>query len=112
MNNNHSAECFKTIIQEKEKACAASASDNRKTEHISRKCFRCGSEDHLTSKFSMPQKDNEKRRKQVLFNEKVNCACDNAKNNSDQNVYASMARMSSNDECPSGNFGDSSKLIN
>ena len=32
-----------------------------------------------------------------------------AKNNSDQKIYASMARMSNNDECPSGNFGDSSQ---
>ena len=28
------------------------------------------------------------------------------------NIYSSMARMSSNDECPSGNFGDSSQLTN
>ena len=27
-------------------------------------------------------------------------------------MYASMARMSDNDECPSGNFGDSSQLTN
>ena len=27
-------------------------------------------------------------------------------------MYASMARMSGNDECPSGNFGDSSQLTN
>ena len=33
-------------------------------------------------------------------------------NNSDQKIYASMARMSNNDKCPSGNFGDSSKLTN
>ena len=34
------------------------------------------------------------------------------KNNSDQQIYASMAHMSGNDECPSGNFGNSSKLTN
>ena len=34
------------------------------------------------------------------------------KNNSDQNIYASMARMPSNDECTSGNFSDSSQLTN
>ena len=34
------------------------------------------------------------------------------KNNSDQKIYASMARMSGNDECPSGNVGDSSQLTN
>ena len=36
--------------------------------------------------------------KQVYFNEKGNYACDNIKNNSDCEIYASMARMSSNDE--------------
>ena len=34
------------------------------------------------------------------------------KNNSDQKIYASMARKSGNDECPNGNFGDSSQLTN
>ena len=50
--------------------------------------------------------------KEVSFNEKVNCACDNGKNNRDYKIYASMAQMSSNDECPSENFGDSSQLTN
>ena len=58
------------------------------------------------------KKDNEKRRKQVCLNEKGNCARDNSKNNSDQKIYASMARMSDNYESPSGNFGDSSKFTN
>ena len=31
---------------------------------------------------------------------------------SDQKIYASMVRMSSNDECLSGNFGDISQLTN
>ena len=60
----------------------------------------------------MPQKENKKRLKQVHLNEKVNRACDNSKNNSDKKIYVSMARMSGNDKCPSGNFGDSSQLIN
>ena len=65
---NHSTEkCFKKIIQEKEKALAAGASDNRQTERTSRKCFRCGYEDHLIEKFPNPPKDNEKRRKQLHF---------------------------------------------
>ena len=34
------------------------------------------------------------------------------KNNSDQEIYACMARISGNDKCPSGNFGDSSQLTN
>ena len=86
--------------------------DQRRTERTPRKCFRCGSEDHLIAKFPKPPKDNDKWRKQVRFNEKDNHARDNSQNNSDQNIYASMACMSNNDECPNGNFGDSSKLTN
>ena len=52
------------------------------------KCFRCGSEDHMIAKCP----------KQVCFNKKGNYACDNRENNSDCEIYASMARMSSNKE--------------
>ena len=45
------------------------------------------------------------------MNKKGNHACNNGKNNSDQRIYASIARMSGNDECPNGNFGDSLQLI-
>ena len=86
--------------------------ENRQTERTPRKFFRCGSKDHLIAKFPKPPKYNEKRQKQVLFNENFNRACDNVKNNSDQNIYASMACMSGNDECPSRNFGDNSQLNN
>ena len=51
----------------------------------------------MIAKFTKPPKDNEKRRNQVRFNEKGNRACDNGENNSDQNIYASMASMYSND---------------
>ena len=57
-------------------------------ERTPRKCFRCGSENHMIAKCP----------KQVCFNEKGNCACDNGKNNSDCKIYESMALMSSNDE--------------
>ena len=77
-----------------------------------KKYFRCGSEDHLIEKFPKPPKDNEKRRKQVRFNEKGNRACNNNKNNSDQKIYVYTARMSGNDKCPSENFGDSLQLTN
>ena len=43
---------------------------------------------------------------------KVTVHAKTAKNNSDKNIYASMAHMSGNDEFPSGNFGDSSQLTN
>ena len=58
---NHSAEkCFKRIRQEKGKNRAAGASDNRRTERTSRKCFTYGSKDHLIVKFPKPPKDNKK----------------------------------------------------
>ena len=86
--------------------------DNIYTERTPRKVFGCGPEDHLIAKCPKPPKENKKQRKQVHLNEKGNSACDNDKNNSDQNIYASMARMSDNDEYPSENFGDSSKFTN
>ena len=68
------------------------------------------------AKFPNPPKENEKRRKQIFFSEKGNRAsqkeCNNSKNKNDQNIYASMARMSENGECPSKNFGDSLQLTN
>ena len=66
----------------------------------------------MITKCTNPPKENEKRRKQVRFNEKGNHACDNGENNSVQKIYTSMARMSSNDECSSENYGDSSQLTN
>ena len=63
------------IRKEKETSCAVDISNNRHTERPPRKCFRCGSEDHLIAKFPKPPKDNEKRQKKVIFNEKGNPAC-------------------------------------
>ena len=77
-----------------------------------RKCFGCGSEYHLIKKCLKPPKENHKQQKQVRFNEKGNRACNNVENNIDQNIYAYIAHMSSNDECSSGNFGESSQLTN
>ena len=68
---------FKRIRQEKEKARAVGFSSNRNLERLHRKCFRCGSEDHMIAKCPKPPKDNDKRRRQVHFNEKGNRACDN-----------------------------------
>ena len=102
--------CFKKIRKEKEQDCAASHLDDRSTEQTPQKCFRCGSEDHLITKCPKPPKDNEKRINQVRFNENVHLACDNGENNSDQMIYAYIARMSNNEKFPSGNFGDSSQL--
>ena len=66
----------------------------------------------MIAKCTKPQRDNEKRRKQVRLNEKVNRACDNGGNNNDHKIYASMARMSSDDERKSVKYGDSSQLTN
>ena len=111
--NNHSAEkCFKRIRKEKEKARAVDVSSNRNSERPPLKCFRCGSEDHMIAKCPKSPKDNEKRRKQVFFNEKGNCACNNGKNNDNHKIYASMARMSGDDERKSVQYGDSSQLKN
>ena len=96
----------------KGKGRAVDVSSNRQMERTPRKCFICGSEDHLIAKCPNLPKDNEKRRKQVPLNEKDNCACDNNENNSDQKIYASMARSSGNDECLSEKIGDSSQLTN
>ena len=57
-------------------------------------------------------KNNEKRRRQVRLNGKGNCACDNGENDNDHKIYASMARMSSNDERKSEKYGDSSQMTN
>ena len=57
-------------------------------------------------------RESQKQRKQVRFNKKGNHTCNNGENDSDQKIYASMACMSGNDECPSGNFGDSQQLTN
>ena len=81
-------------------------------ERPQQKRFRCGSEDHMIAKCTKPPKDNKKRRRQVCFNEKVNRACDKCKNNDDHKIYASMACMSSNDECSSDKYGDSLQLTN
>ena len=78
-----SENCFKNTRQEKEKSRAAGHSDNIQTEQTSRKRFRCGSQYHLIATFPKLPKDNEKRRKQVHFNEKGNHECDNSKNNRD-----------------------------
>ena len=66
----------------------------------------------MIAKYPKPPKDNEKRRKQVSFNEKGNRACDNGENNYDNKIYESMERMSSDDEHKSVKYGDSSQLTN
>ena len=73
---------------------------------------RCGSGYHLIAKCTKPQKDNDKRQNQVRFNEEVNRVRNSREKPSNQKIYEYMARMSNNDKCPSGDFGDSSQLTN
>ena len=81
--------------------------DNRQTENMPWNCFISVSEGHLIVKCPKQPKENKKRRNQVRFNENDNCACKNGENNSNQKMCLSIARMSVNDKCLSGNFGDS-----
>ena len=64
----------------------------------------------MIAKCPKSPKYNEKQQKKVFFNEKGNCVCENGKNNSDQKIYASVARMSSNDEYSSEKYCDSSSF--
>ena len=64
----------------------------------------------MIAKCPKPPKDSEKQRKQVRLNENFNRACDNDENDDDHKIYASKARMYSDDECKSGEYGDSSQL--
>ena len=95
------------IRKEKEKARSAGTSSNKNSDRPIRKCFRCGSEDHLIAKCPKPSKDSEKRRKSDKSKEKVNRACNNSDDDNDLKVYASMAQMSINDECENKDYGNS-----
>ena len=66
----------------------------------------------MIEKCPKPPKDNEKRRKQVRFNEKGNRACNNIKNDDNHKIYAYMAQMSSNGIRKSEKYGDSLQLTN
>ena len=98
--------------KEKDKARAVDVSSDRHADCTSRKCFRYGSEDQMITKCPKPPKDNEKRQRKLRFNEKMDRACNNRKNNSEQNIYASIARISSNDKRSSENYSESSQLTN
>ena len=91
---------FKKIREEKERARSAGTSPNKNSDRPDRKCFRCGSKDHLIAKCPKPPKDGEKKNgKKVSFKdkEKVNNAKDNSDDEDDIKLYASMARISNDD---------------
>ena len=66
----------------------------------------------MIAKCPKPPKYNEKRKNQVCFNENFNRACDNVEDNNNHKIYASMARMSSNDKRSSDKYGKSLQLTN
>ena len=90
------------------KARSAGTLSNKHSDRPARKCFRCRSEDHLIAKFPKPPKDSEKRRKSEKSKERGNRACDNINDDNDLKLYASMARMSSEDKRENKDYGDSS----
>ena len=66
----------------------------------------------MIAKCPKPLKDSEKRRKSEKSKEKGNSACNNSDDDDELKVYASMARMSSDDKRENKDYGDSSQLIN
>ena len=57
-SNRFAEKCSKRIRKEKDKARVVDLSSNRHMKRPTRKCFRCGSEDHIIAKFPKPPKDN------------------------------------------------------
>ena len=90
----------------------AGSSSNKNSDRPPRKCFRCGSEDHLIAKCPKPPKDSEKRRMFDKSKEKGNSAKYNSDDDDDLKVYAYMARMSNDNVRENKYYGDSSQLTN
>ena len=88
----------------------------QQTKHPPHKYFRYGFIDHIIAKSPKPSEDNEKRRKQVSFNERDNNTLQKESkkidNEDNQKIYASMAIMSGNNESSGRDFGESSQLTN
>ena len=59
--NHYAEQCLKRIRKEKEKSRAVDVSSNIQMERTPRKCFRCGSEDHIIAKCPKELCFNEKR---------------------------------------------------
>ena len=66
----------------------------------------------MIAKCPKPPEDSDKICKSEKSKEKRNCACDNSDDDNDLKVYASMARMSTDDKRKIKNYGDSSQLTN
>ena len=102
---------FQKEKKKKVKYRVAADSDRQQTEHTPHRYFRCRSVYNLISKCLKPPMDKKKWLKQVRFNERGNRAlqneCENGDYDNNQKIYASMARMSDNDNISSRDFGDS-----
>ena len=98
--------------KEKEKARSAGTSSNKNPDCLTRKCFRCGSEDHIIAKCPNPAKDSEKLRKSEKAKEKGVSSKDNIDDDDELKVYVSMARMSNDDLRENKYYGDSLQLTN
>ena len=70
----------------KRKAHSSGTSSKTISDHPARKCFRCGSEDHMIAKCPKPPKDSEKRRKSDKSKETGNSAKDNSDGDNDLKV--------------------------
>ena len=66
----------------------------------------------MIAKCPKPPKDSEKRSKSEKYKEKGNGACNNSDDDNDLKVYASMARMSSDNKRKSKDCGNISQLTN
>ena len=66
----------------------------------------------MIAKCPKPPKDSDKRHKSKKSKKKVNRACDNSNDENDLKVYASMARISSDDKRENKDYGNSLQLTN
>ena len=66
----------------------------------------------MIGKYPQTPKDGEKRHKSEHSKEKDNRAYENSDDDNEHKIYASMARMSSDKERESKEYGDSSQLNN
>ena len=102
----------KNVSKELERKRRNLARLNRNPERLPRKRFRCGSEDHINAKCPKPPKKMRSGESKYVFMKEVNRACNNGKENNDHKIYASMARMYSNNERKNVKYGDSLQLTN
>ena len=83
-------------------------------------CFKCGLEDHWITYYLKPENsennfhwNTEKTKNSAYILTNIYITSDNSiEQNDSQKIYASMAHMSSHEEIPRRDFGDSLQLTN